>query len=904
MLRGLLADAVTAVDGVEARQRLETVESLARARRAGNDAAGPELADCVRTLTPSAMHGIVRGLSIVFDLSNLAEDRHRVRVLRSREREQHPEPRAESVPAAIRELRENGLSAEDVRELLSRCDLEFVFTAHPTEAKRRSIREKINDLREHLAQLDDDHLLPRERRQLDLMVQGDLFALWRTDLVRDTRPTVLDEVHRALLFTESIWDVVPDLMQDLRDALRKYYPGESFKVRPPIRFGSWIGGDRDGHPGVTTETTAATLQILEHTALTRHIAECRAVRRSLSVADAEIPVPAEMGESLAAAAARWPDLDSVLRPIAEGETCRRWLRVIQWRLEQAVAANVSGLETAGAYAGVDEVLDDLRIVHQMLAAIPDGEMIGIRLWRWRHQLRVFGFHMMRLDVRQDSGWYHEVMSELLTAAGVTSGYGSLDEAGRQQVLAESMPYRGGFGDEAELSEQTRETLSLFRLLAQTVRRHGVDGLGVQVVSMTHHPSDVLAALWLDRYAAADARLPDDCLGMPIAPLFETIDDLERAGEMLDTMLVHPGYREHVAATRGQTVMLGYSDSCKDGGFVTSSWRVYRAQEALHAVTDGHGVRMVLFHGRGGSLGRGGGPAARSIQSLPPHTFRGALRITEQGEVLATRYDDRSIAYRHLEQMAWSGLLGGAESGPIAAPAWVELMDALSAGAYAAYRELVEHPEFLEFFHTATPIGEIEKLPIGSRPARRAGERSLKTLRAIPWVFAWTQSRYLLPAWYGLGTAVERITKDDAGTATRLGELYGEWAFFRAMIDNIELALAKADLGIARDYIDQLGDEASCSDAVWQMIESEFDRSRRAVLMLMGSAELLDDIPWLKQSIEARNPSVDPLNFIQAEAIRRLREMESAGDDGPEVRELRELARISIQAIAGGLRTTG
>ena len=903
MLRGLLADAVTTVDGAEARQLLERVEALARDRRTGEGAAGQALSELVRTLVPSAMHGIVRGLSIVFDLSNLAEDRHRVRVLRNRERSQYPEPRAESIPAAIQQLSEQGCSANNLRELLDRCDLEFVFTAHPTEAKRRSVREKVNDLREHLSALDGDQLLPRERGQLESMVRGDLYALWRTDLVRDTRPTVLDELHRAILFTESIWDVVPDLMQDLREGLNTYYPEESFTIKPFIRFGSWIGGDRDGHPGVTTETTATTLQILHRTALTRHIAECRAVRRSLSVADAEIPLSPEMGAALSRAIESWPEVDVLLQSIADGETCRRWLRVIQWRLEQTAAANASGRDAAGSYMEASEVLDDLSLVHEMLASIPDGALIGIRLWRWTHQLQVFGFHLMRLDVRQDSGWYHDVLTELLADAGIADDYGSLDETNRQRVLSDSMPYCGEFSDEATFSEKTRETLSLFRLLAQTVLRSGSEGLGVQVVSMTHQPSDVLAALWLDQYAAVAASLPEDHLPIPITPLIETIDDLDRGGEMLDALLSHPRYREHVDATGGQTVMLGYSDSCKDGGFVTSSWCVYRAQEALQAVTQRHGVRLVLFHGRGGSLGRGGGPAARSIQSLPPHTFHGSLRITEQGEVLATRYDDRRIAYRHLEQMAWSAILGGAESGPVADPEWVELMNALSANAYGAYRKLVEHPEFLAFFHMATPIGEIEKLPIGSRPSRRSGDRSLATLRAIPWVFAWTQSRYLLPAWYGLGAAVESMVAE-AGTEARLRKLYGEWAFFRAMIDNAELALAKADLGIARDYIDQLGGGASDNDAVWQMIEVEFERTRRAVLMLTGSEELLEEIPWLKQSIEARNPSVDPLNFIQAEAIRRLRDIESTGGDPDDVQELRELARISIQAIAGGLRTTG
>ncbi|MCA9298437.1 MAG: phosphoenolpyruvate carboxylase, partial [Phycisphaerales bacterium] len=411
-------------------------------------------------------------------------------------------------------------------------------------------------------------------------------------------------------------------------------------------------------------------------------------------------------------------------------------------------------------------------------------------------------------------------------------------------------------------------------------------LGSLVISMARAPSDVLAVLWLGSWAASEAGL--ERLPMPIAPLFETVDDLEAAPATLEAMLAHEQYAAHVEATGGQVIMLGYSDSAKDGGPLTSAWQIHRAQVALHAVTTRRQVRLTFFHGRGGSLGRGGGPAARSIQSLPPHTLDGALRVTEQGEVLSQRYDDAAIAQRHLEQMTWATLLATALPGDAPPESWSATMESLSASARQAYRGLVDHPDFIEFFERATPIAAIEQLPIGSRPSRRGGRRSLDALRAIPWVFSWTQSRFLVPGWYGVGSAIR-----EADVPT-LRHLYHEWPFFRATIDNIEMALAKTDLGIARHYV---GDDESLRP-VWTMIEEEFERSRDGVLALTGHDHLLDGVRWLQHSIASRNPAVDPLNFIQVELIRRGR----SGVEDPEA--IRQIERVVVQAIAGGLRTTG
>lgn len=917
LLELLLSEVVEQVDGAETRRRLEKIAALARDRRAGDAKAGERLKSLIREMSRSDMLQVARGFSVFFDLVNLAEDRHRVRVLRQRERDRHPEPRAESVAAGVERLRQRGMSNEQIRGLVEQLDIELVFTAHPTEAKRRSIREKIRDLRDHLNALDAADLLPAEREQLEALIRGDVLAFWQSDLIRGRRPTVLEEVRRAMFFKETLWDVLPNLMGELARATA----GQGEDPRPlesaPLRFGSWIGGDRDGHPGVTTDITRQTLQLIRRTVMDQHITACRAVRRSMSVSDERLPKAARdaVAAAVAQAAERWPALNSVLQPIAEGESCRRWLRIVQWRLERTAVADAPAADPAevagrrlapvGAeapagspYASPEELIADLDRVRHAVLTLPGGSLIGLRLQRWIDRIRVFGLHFVRLDIRQEASWYRSVLDELLEAGGIASGYEAMDEAGKQRTLTQSLGRNLTIADESALSEQARETLSLFRLLARTIAAGGPDSLGAQVISMAHAPSDVLGVLWLGTMAAAEAELPNRRLPMPIAPLFETVQDLEQAPETLAAMLSNDAYRAHVDATGAQVIMLGYSDSAKDGGPLTSAWEIHRAQIALHEAAEAKGVKVVFFHGRGGSLGRGGGPAARSIQALPSRTVHGALRITEQGEVLSERYDDPRIAARHLEQMTWATLLATASRQSSSGEDWPRLMDALSAASRRAYRRLVDHPDFISFFEQATPIAIIEDLPIGSRPSRRKGERSLNALRAIPWVFAWTQSRMLLPGWCGVGSAIEEIVSSGTASMDDLRVMYANFPFFRATIDNVELALAKADLDIAEEYLRYAGIDGT---EIWRMVVEEFDRTRQGVLEITGQSEILSSVEWLRQAIAYRNPAVDPLNLMQVELMRRSADPKATDEDREAIRQLE---RVVVQAIAGGLRTTG
>ena len=496
---------------------------------------------------------------------------------------------------------------------------------------------------------------------------------------------------------------------------------------------------------------------------------------------------------------------------------------------------------------------------------------------------------------------------MFAAAGLLpepNAYAALDDRARARLLVDSL---GHVGDvpRADLPPLAADTLALFELLHAAAVQYGPECLGGAIVSLTRCPADVLSVLWLWRWAqhqAAAAGRPVAPHDIAVVPLFEKIDDLAHAHETLATMLAEPAYREHLAR-RGdrQIVMVGYSDSTKDGGYLAACCGLQAAQERLHATAAASNVHLTFFHGRGGSLGRGGGPAARGILSLPSATLDGSLRLTEQGEVLAERYDDAEIARRHLDQVTWATLVASTVPPPEPLPEWTALAERMAGQSLAAYRELVDQPGFIGYFSKTTPIDDIENLPIGSRPARRRGERTLDDLRAIPWVFAWTQSRCMIPAWYGLGAALAAVKYEDRRGWQQIGDMYRRWPFFQATIDNATLALAKADMTIASHY-SELDDDADARRRIWQRIAAEYDRARQAILDLVGSKELLGGTPWFQRSIEARNPYVDPLNLIQVDFMRR-RQAEVEAD--PAAGEFhRDLLRLCVQGIAAGMRTTG
>ena len=900
-------DAFARFEGIDAFELVEAVRAEARRFCDGDDTAGQQLSQRLAGLTLDQIRVVVKAFSLFLELANLAEDRQRMRVLRERTNQCYPGPTKESVRSAVATLKEQQFTAEQVQAALELIDIELVFTAHPTEAKRQSLRSKLRGIRHLLADRDVGNLSPGEVKALEEKIRLELLKLWQTNLVRPMRPTVLEEVRRGLAIQEPLWRTAPRIIRELRDALAGYYPDQPIDVPQVLRFGSWMGGDRDGHPHVTSDITLQTVLWLRHAAIEAHLDTCKRLLESLSMACSQPHGCDDLMTRTEAACATWPGLQAELEGLAPEEGYRQWLRVIWWRLEQTHAMGLEGPVPEGAYASADELSADLQLVKQALIETGNVEIAHSELQAWLDQVAIFGLHFARLDIRQHSEVYKSVIEEIWRATRlIGESEGELTEARRMEVLQQTLPVAPNLSP-VEVSPIASETLELFRVLRRIARRFGMAPLGVHVVSMTHQPSDMLNVLWLWKWSErVDGKHPHDAeLRLPIVPLLETVSDLQHGPQVLGEALAVAEYREHVRALGDQqTVMVGYSDSTKDGGYLAANWALQHGQVEVFRACKELGVHVGFFHGRGGSLGRGGGPTARAILSLPGETFDGSLRLTEQGEVLAERYDDTLVAYRHLEQVFWSTLMASTHDfSQDQVDAWRSFGEQMATSSLKAYRALIEQPGFISFFRNATPIDGIERLQIGSRPAKRKGSDRIEDLRAIPWVFSWTQCRCLLPAWYGMGTAVAEVLEDPTAAA-QLQDMYKRWRYFRAMVDNAVLAVAKANMPVFRRYV-ALATEAASDPAPIQKIADEIyaehQRTQEALNVITGSDELLQDIPWLKRSITVRNRYVDPLNFIQVELLRRAKQQST---DEAALEELDRVSQLAIKGVAAGMRTTG
>ncbi len=906
-LGDMLGGVIKELEGPEALDLIEEIRGLARSRRAGDRAAEATLDEKIAALDERQATIVARAFSVFFDLVNIAEDRQRVRVLRDRERDRDPLPLVESLAGGVTAFQVDGMPAEDLQAALDRLSIELVFTAHPSEAKRRSIRAKLRRMRKKLAALDNTDLLPRERRGIEAEMHAELVVLWQSAFLRPSRPTVLDEVDRGLSVMPRIWKAVPEVYASLRRALADAYPDCTFHIPTFLTFGSWMGGDRDGNPFVTADVTAATLERLRHAAIDRHRSWCEKLFDLLTISLEAAAGGRPLAERLDAMVREHPEVAASLESIDPRAVYRKWLSMIRLRLEASRRLTLASADVPPlAYRSGDEFVADVSRLVDCLQA-DHGLALDSPPQAWLDLARTFGLHMTRLDVRQDARAYADIMGAVLAAAGLVpdaAAYKALGAEARARLLVDSLGTVGTVPRDS-LPPLAADTLDLFQLLHTTAVRFGQECLGGAIVSLTQCPADVLCVLWLWRWAqgqAAAAGEPVADHDIAIVPLFEKIDDLAHGDDTLAAMLEEPAYREHLAGRDDrQMVMVGYSDSTKDGGYLAACFGLQSAQERLHRVASARGVRLTFFHGRGGSLGRGGGPAARGILSLPPETLDGTLRLTEQGEVLAERYDDAEIARRHLDQVAWATLVASTAPSPPPPDDWPAIADSMAARSLVAYRDLVDQPGFIGYFSKTTPIDDIENLPIGSRPARRRGERSLDDLRAIPWVFAWTQSRCMIPAWYGLGAALSQVKYEDRRAWQQVCEMYRRWPFFQATIDNASLALAKADMVIAAHY-SELDDDDDARKRIWQRIAAEYDRARQAILDIVGGNELLGGTPWFQRSIEARNPSVDPLNLIQVEFMRRRRAATEADPTASDTH--RDLLRLCVQGVAAGMRTTG
>ncbi len=865
---------------------LRCLRAGGRLRREGRDGAGDVLRGSVAAIDSARLADLVRAFGLFFDIANVAEDVHRIRVLRGRRRSGGEG----TLAGGVAELQAGGVTARELRRLLESLDVELVLTAHPTEAKRRTVRRILSRLRRTLRQLDWTRLRGAGRARLLRLLRRELVALWYTDPLRPRKPTVLEELDRNVFAVRTLWRVVPRIYDDVRRAVAHHglEIGPSMRI---VRFGNWVGGDRDGNPLVTGGVTFEAFAHLRAAAISLHRRECLRLAARLTHSRARLGVDVGLAEALAAYQRRWPVL-SRLADMHPDEHFRRWLVMISMRL----GASRLGSPQAHAYQSGHELAEDLRRLDAGLRAAGLQDVADGELRAWRHCVETFGLHLLAMDLRDNSARLRDAAGEIVPLLG-EPGWAEFEETRRQVFLA-AMPDvdRVWSLAAASLSEPARDLLQAMEVLQRAASAGDMQALGTLIVSMTHRPSDALLMLWLARVAALRIGCANGCAPLAVVPLFETIDDLDSAGEFLGTLLALPGYREHVrSCDERQVCMVGYSDSSKDGGYLAANWALHRAERTLARVADRYGVKLTLFHGRGGALGRGGGPAARAIRSLPAESVRGRLRMTEQGEVIAERFDDPAIAHRHLEQVLRATMMVSGREQPPTERAWEVLMDAMSATARRAYLDLLGSEGFIDYFRQATPISLIERLPIASRPTRRTGQQSLEDLRAVPYTFAWTQSRQLINAFYGLGTAWESLSAADRQLAR---EMYGAWDFFRAVIDNAELALAKCDPWIARQYA-ELVEPRESALRIWGMIRDEYARSAEAVLSINGQKELLGGVPWLCRSVRVRNPYVDILNLIQIELLGRVRR-EGMQEGGAVDLGL----RLSVQGIAAGLRNTG
>lgn len=863
---------------------------------------------------PDKMLAVLKAFTIYFQLVNLAEEQQRVHVLRDREQRSHAQnvPMNETIAHGIVRLREEGLDGNEIQELLRELFIVPVFTAHPTESKRRTILLKLKQIAEALYQLNYQTLLPAEEDAIVQQIRENVVLLWQSDETRDRRPTVMDEVREGLFYFEAtLFHLVPRIYQELERALAEYYPDREFELPNFLRYGSWIGGDRDGNPYVTLDVTEEAIREQKETILKLYNIEVDALYQNLSSAQTRVTISDALTESIEQDFTLVPEDEIEVLERFRFEPYRQKLIMMFRRLRATRAVNRERWQNRAsrspdetshnrrAYRSVDEFLHDLYLIRDSLLANKGERLAQGRLAGLIRAAEVFGFHLATLDIRQHADRHRTAMTEVMERYGIAQNYAQMGEAERVALLSREIASERPLTARLNFSEATNETIELFRLIRRARQEVGKPIIETYIISMTTSVSNLLEVLLFARDAGLFGEIE-------VSPLFETIDDLLAAPKIMAALYENEIYRKHLAA-RGnrQQIMIGYSDSNKDGGYLRANWMLFQAQRNLAQVCDEYGIQLTLFHGRGGTLGRGGGPSNRAILAQPPESVRGRIRITEQGEVVSSRYDDAAIAHRHLEQLVNAVLLSSGRRPEYAqSMLWAETMETLSQAAYIKYRSLVEKPNFVRYFHEATPIDHVDQLNIGSRPARRKKTEAIFDLRAIPWVFAWTQSRVNLPSWYGVGSALsDWLTDTEPGTfneerITLLREMYQEWPFFRAVLDNIQVGLGKADIGIAQLYASLA--TAELQDEIFSDLAAEFALTRSVLLTITNTKELLDNEQWLQRSIRLRNPYVDPLNYIQVALLRELRSETSL----PNRERYQAGVNLSVNGIAAGLQNVG
>lgn len=885
-LTTILGEVIRQQEGERLFATIELVRSLAKKiRLTPQPPLVTELRRVIRTLSVEEALKVARAFTIYFQLVNLAEEAQRARRIREYDRDESL-LQDMSLRKLFADLRQKGFSAETVSGFLGRLRLELVLTAHPTEAKRRTVLDHLLRVASQLTQAGREDLTPRERQAGADGVRGALEILWQTSETRGRKVEVFDEVEGVLFyFQRTILGLAPEIQERVADEFRRTY-GREPSGRPVLKFGSWVGADRDGHPEVKPETTRKTLLLQERVIFRHYLTAVEALIRRFSQSEKLVPVSEKLRRSLAQHRKDFPSLAAELDRYEPDEVYRKKLSFMHRKLQEAQAGRRYG------YRRPSEFIEDLRLVRDSLVE-NRGVLAAREAERLMRQAECFGFHLAKLDLRDHSGKVRRAVAEIYQAEEV-------NEAFLVERIGSSRKTRVNV---SKLSPPSQDIIEQLELLSRLDRRRP-GSVEDYILSMTESPADLLGLFCLARSRGLirlkNGRVTSARIG--IVPLFETIHSLERCHEILDRLFCVPVYRTYLEA-RGleQEVMLGYSDSSKDGGYLTANWKLYVSQKKLAETAARHGVTLRLFHGKGGTIDRGGGASHRAILAQPFAACGGSMKITEQGEVIAQKYANPAIAERNIEQLvtavAWTNLVtSGEDLSDPRLPLWESRLERLSDLSFSFYRGLIfETPGFMDFYQDVTPIGLLQYARIASRPAARSARRSFEDLRAIPWVFSWIQSRYIISAWYGIGHAIEEYVRRENGEA-ELRQMYDHWPFFRSLINNVQVSLAKADMEMAAQYV-KLASDARSGEELHTRISEEYGRSVRGVLRLSGQKELLDFNKVLKESIRLRNPYIDPLHYLQVRFMEEIRR-------GVDQTAIHDVLLLTVNGIAFGMKSTG
>ena len=913
LLGSFLGEAISRQSGEDTVNTIENLRSgFIQERREHNPEKKQQLIDLIASLDNQTLKNVIRAFSIYFFLANLTEENY----LREQRRIQRAESNQSwegSFRRTLLECRERNIEADQIKELIDQLKFMPVFTAHPTEARRRTTMNILQTLYQHSDALND---LPEGSQAFEQAKQKTaetIDLLWSSDEVRTRKPLVYDEINNGLhYFDVSLFTAIPKVYRNIKNAIIDIYPELiDYPLPAFVSFGSWIGGDRDGNPFVTHETTEMAVLMHANTVLRHYQVLLKKLRRELVHSDTIVDIAA----NIYARIAEYSELDKKVFSYNiddyNNEPYRRLLSVILAKIK-ATTIHIQSQGTnpeaeKDAYSSPQDFLEDLRLIRESVAdhdkAHADGALLDlIRL------VKTCGFHLAALDIRQDSGYHGEVIADIFANASNLPDYRQLSETERQEWLTRLLSNPGTpliYSD--NLTDQTREQLALMQSVAKLRKLVGEDTFGSYVISMTNNASQLLEVLLLMRFAGLSGITNEGHMfaALPVAPLFETIDDLKNIDKIMPTILDNPLYRQLLKHSGNlQEIMLGYSDSSKDGGIITSAWQLYSAQQTITNIANQYGITTRLFHGRGGSVSRGGGSTHKAIAAQPAGTLMGQIKFTEQGEVLYAKYANPDTAVFELT-MGITGALKASSSRFIEQPTQLEdyeaLFTRLADAGEAQYRELTDNTEgFYKFYSQATPVQEISLLNIGSRPAhRKKGLPSKSTIRAIPWVFGWSLARFTLPAWYGVGSALDSVKQDE----TLMQEMNDNWPFFTVFMSNIEMAFTKCEIDIAQAY-SQLCEDKQLRKQVMQKVIDEHQLTSTGLNSLLNQQTLLSNQQELAASLKWRNAYLDPINYIQIELLKRMREQDSTDNDSTDRLAVEDPLIRSINALAAGLRNTG